>query len=401
MGLLFTQCKKENNQPPVDTVDFNCSDQPTVCELTADNGNFAIQVFKQINSEEPSDKNIFISPFSMSTALTMTANGAASQTLTDMRNTLKISNLEMMSVNDSYKTLLEILPNLDPDTKLKLANSIWPQIDYPVLQNFLDINSNNFKSEVIPVDFKETGAVIDQANAWVEDKTDGLIKETLTQLPSDVVMLLINAIYFKGTWLTKFDPDKTHKADFFAPSGQVEVNMMHIPESNFPYFSNDIFQAIDLPYGDSIFSMSIFLPKQGHNVDEVIDDFSVSTWNQWLAAFETQATELFLPRFKLEYRTELSRVLSQMGMSIAFSDLADFSNITSGGSVKIDSVIHKSFVEVNEEGTEAAAVTVVIVGETSANLSPVVNVNRPFVFVIRDNKTNSILFMGKVMNPTI
>lgn len=401
LGLLFTQCKKENNQPPVDTVDFSCSDQPTVCELTSDNGNFAIEVFKQINSEEPSDKNIFISPFSMSTALTMTTNGAADQTLEKMRNTLKINNLEMGSVNNSYKTLLATLPNLDANTKLLLANSIWPQQDYPVLPSFLQTNSDYFNSEVVPVDFKQSDVVVGKVNQWVSDKTNGLIPQTLDQLSPETVMLLINAIYFKGAWKTIFKEEDTHTADFNAPSGTVQVDMMHLEENDFPYFENTLFQAVDLPYGDSIFSMTVFLPKENYTANDIITSMTPSVYNQWLGALQTQAVQLYLPKFKLEYELKMKRVLSDMGMEVAFTDAANFSNMIDDDGIQIDEVIHKAVVEVNEKGTEAAAVTVVQIIDTSVHINPVVNVNKPFVFVIRDNKTNSILFMGKVMNPTI
>ncbi|MCE7924700.1 MAG: serpin family protein [Haliscomenobacteraceae bacterium CHB4] len=395
-GFSISQCKKENNLPAA--VDFTCAEQPLVCDLTAANGNFAIEVFKQINSEEPAEKNIFISPFSISTALTMTVNGAANQTLADMQNTLKIASLGMKDVNASYKTLLQTLPNLDPDTKIKLANSIWHQLNYSVLPGFLTANSTYFNSDVKGVEFKDP-AVIGKVNMWIEDNTDGLIKDALSELDPNTVMLLINAIYFKGTWRTEFKPDSTQKADFFTAGGPVQVDMMHIQESKFPYFSNDLFQAIDLPYGDSIYSMSVFLPKEGHDVGEIVAALNAGSWGQWLDAFQTRSVQLYLPKFKLEYDKKLKRTLTDMGMGIAFSDAADFSSMINGGGVKIDDVIHKAFIEVNEKGTEAAAVTIVSMIEISVPFVPTVNVNRPFLFVIRDNKTNSILFMGKMMAP--
>ena len=395
---ILLQCKKSDDEKPKQNpAEFSCEDSPVTCDLTASNGLFAIDLFKKMQEEEP-DGNIFISPFSISTALTMTANGANGPTLDAMRNSLRITGLSMASVNDSYQQLLEVLPALDPLTKLKLANSIWPKKDYPVLPSFLSLNADYFNSEVIPVDFKDP-AVIQQVNDWVENNTDGLIKETLQELPADVVMLLINAIYFKGAWKTEFDPENTHQAEFYAPNDTVTVDMMHIPVNDFAYFQTDLFQAIDLPYGDSIFSMSIFLPNAGHEVSEVIAELTPANWDLWISSFQTKPVELFLPKFKLEYEKKLKRTLSGMGMEVAFSDLADFTNMIDGGGVKIDEVIHKAFVEVNEQGTEAAAVTVVVIIENSASITPTVNVNRPFLFVIRDNKTNSILFMGKVLNP--
>lgn len=399
LPLIFIQCEKENINLP-EGVDFTCADAPTVCDLTAANGDFAIAFFKQLNSEEESDKNIFVSPFSISTALSMTTNGAAGQTLDDMRNALKIGELPMAQVNTDYKTLLEVLPKLDPQTKLKLAQSIWPQTDYPVLNEFLKLNESYYASEVHPIDFRaDLHGAIEKVNLWVSDNTDGLIEDALSELPGNVVMLLINAIYFKGTWKAKFDPELTSPMPFFAPGGATEVDMMHLPEGSFPYFENDLFQAVDLPYSDSIFSMTVFLPKEGKDVEAVISELSPENYELWLSKFSNQNLDLYLPKFKMEYGAKLKRTLSDMGMGLAFSDAADFSKMIDGGGVKIDDVIHKAFVEVNEEGTEAAAVTVVVIIETSAQFPTLFKADHPFFFVIRDNKTNSILFMGKVMNP--
>ena len=176
--------------------------------------------------------------------------------------TLKVLGLKELSVlNGGLKGWTTAgLPQNNQAVKVA-ASSFQPQIDYPVLQSFLDLNTEYYNSEVIPVDFKDSG-VIPQVNAWVENNTDGLIKETLKELPPGVVMLLINAIYFKGAWKTEFDPENTHAADFYTPNDTITVDMMHIPENDFPYFANDLFQAIDLPYGDSIFSMSVFLPPK-------------------------------------------------------------------------------------------------------------------------------------------
>ncbi|MBK8563398.1 MAG: serpin family protein [Saprospiraceae bacterium] len=380
---------------------FSCADHPSACEIAAVNGLFALDLFKQVNREEPADNNIFISPFSISTALTMTANGASRQTLADMLNTLKFSDMDMDSINACYKTLLKTLPSLDPATKLKIANSIWPQAGGTVQPAFLKTNSNNFSSEIVPVDFRHSAAVVEQVNGWIEDKTEGLIKQALGELPDGMEMLLINAIYFKGAWKVQFDPKNTHKANFQTTKGLQEVDMMHVPLATFPYFSNEVFQAVDLPYGNGNFSMSIFLPNIGHDVEEVIANMDSSTWKTWLPAFQPQELRLFMPKFKLEYGTMLRETLSGMGMASAFSPGANFTNMIKTGTC-IGDVLHKAFVEVNEEGTEAAAVTIVLMVTDSAKEEdpiPTVYVNRPFVFVIRDNKTNSILFIGKVMNP--
>jgi serpin B len=400
LSIVCLQCEKTDTPPnPTPPIDFDCADHPSVCELTSANGHFAIDLFKTINEQEPEDANIFISPFSISTALAMTLNGATGQTFTDMQTALRTGSISLPQLNEAYQTLLEVLPQLDPATRLKIANSIWHQNDYPVLPAFLTTNTDYYASEVLPVDFRDAG-IVDDVNAWIENNTDGLITDALSELPPSVVMLLINAIYFKGSWQTEFEPEDTQVADFASPTGTVEVDMMHLQEASFRYTSNELFQAIDLPYGDSIYSMSIFLPREGHNLDEVISEFSPANWEDWQAQMVPNDIELFLPKFKLEYEIKLKSILSGMGMENAFSDRADFSQMIDGGGVKIDNVIHKAFVEVNEEGTEAAAVTIVVIVETSVPLIPVFRADRPFVFVIHDNKTKSILFMGKVVDPS-
>lgn len=399
--VLCFQCEKSTPDPIITPpIEFSCQDDPQVCELATANGNFAIDLFKNVIQEEQSGSNIFISPFSISTALHMTLNGAAGQTLQDMHTTLRTNDLDVTQLNTAFQKLLDVLPQLDRGTQLQLANSIWPQVGYPVLSSFLETNESKYNSEVVPVNFADAPAVIQQVNNWVSDHTNGLIEETLTELPSNVVMLLINAIYFKASWQKAFDPAETRLATFYSPQGELEAPMMHQAEVEHPYFETEYMQAVDLSYGDSIFSMSVFLPKSDYTVDDIIANLNATRWNDWLASFQTQQIELFLPKFKLEYEIKLKKNLSIMGMANAFSGAADFSQMIDGGGVKIDDVIHKSFVEVNEEGTEAAAVTVVVIVETSVPLHPIVNANRPFLFVIRDKATNSILFMGRLNDPT-
>lgn len=394
------QCEKTDTPPDTTpTLDFACEDHPTVCELTAANGHFAIDLFKTINTQETEDANIFISPFSIATALSMTANGANGATLTEMQEALRTGTLSMQDLNEAYQILLEVLPQLDPATRLKIANSIWHQQDYPVLPAFLQTNTDYFASEVIAADFRDD-AIIGEVNAWIENNTEGLITDALTSLPSNVVMLLINAIYFQGSWQTEFDPENTQAADFAAPGGPVSVEMMHLPEATFRYTENESFQAIDLPYGDSVYAMSVFLPKEGVNIDEVINQLTPANWLSWQEQMVPSEVELFLPKFAMEYEIKLKSTLQLMGMEAAFSDRADFSQMIDGGGVKVDEVIHKAFVEVNEEGTEAAAVTVVVIVETSVPLIPQFRADRPFFFVIHDYKTKSIQFMGKVQDPT-
>jgi serpin B len=394
------QCEKTDTPPtPSPPIEFACADQPTVCEVTAANGHFAIDLLKTINAGEEENANLFISPFSISTALSMTMNGANGETLSEMQDALRTGAITLDDLNDAYRVLLEVLPQLDPATRVKIANSIWHLPDYPVLPSFLAINTEYYASEVIAANLRDA-AVVEEINAWIEENTEGLITDALDQLPSNVVMLLINAIYFQGSWQTEFDADNTQMADFTTPDGTVSIDLMHLPKANFRYAENALFQSIYLPYGDSIYAMSVFLPKEGHTTDEIINELSPDNWQAWQTAMIPTDVELFLPKFEIEYEIKLKQVLRLMGMDRPFTDRADFSQMVDGGGVQIDDVIHKAFVKVNEEGTEAAAVTVVVIVETSAPLLPSFRADRPFVFVIHDNKTGSMLFMGEMNDPS-
>jgi serpin B len=401
LGLLsWSACEKDIPDPPDPTVNFSCTETPDACALSTANGHFAIDLWQQLTADEAADQNIFISPFSISTALTMTLNGADGDTYEQMQTVLRTEIFTREVRNEAFQTLLTTLPYLDPHVQLELANSIWPREDYPVRAAFLQENETYFNSEVIPISFADMPAVISQVNNWIADKTNGLIEDALTELPSNVVMLLINAIYFQGDWQVAFDPEDTYPAEFQSAAGPQNVDMMHLPEVSMPYFETDRFQAVDLAYGDSIFSMSVFVPKPGYDVHDISAQLTAENWATWTSSFVPTDIELSIPKFKMEYEVKLKKSLVTMGMGTAFSDAADFSKLVEGGGVKIDEVIHKAFVEVNEAGTEAAAVTVVIIVETSVPQIPVVKADRPFLFVIRDNQTNSILFMGRLSDPS-
>jgi serine protease inhibitor len=396
--LLFTQCTSEPAVNLPTELDFDCADNAAVCTLTNDNNQFGFDIFRKLHEEEPDD-NIFISPLSISTALSMTLNGAKGQTFADMKNAMQIPDWDIAQLNEAYKLLLEVLPQLDNDVKMELANSIWYRTGFNVRQDFLDVNSSYYGSQVQDLDFSNPTAK-DIINAWVNENTHGKIESIVDQIGGDVVMYLINAIYFKGAWLHEFDPDNTSEQPFYLADGsQVMVDMMSYGQTTLPFFQTENFMAADLAYGDSIFSMSIFLPKGNYPIGELVNDLESADWNTWVQNFED--TEMFfsMPKFKMEYEKKLNRPLSDLGMSVAFTDFADFSGINGTGGLRIDEVRHKSFVEVNEEGTEAAAVTSVVIVETSVPLIPDFRADKPFLFVIRDKKTNSVLFIGKMMNP--
>jgi serine protease inhibitor len=395
-------------------ITFSCGEHitgpedPAQRDLTAlekrivESGNeFGLKLFRELNKDEAGE-NMFISPLSVSYALGMTLNGAAGQTREAMEQTLELQGLSVDEINRSYKSLMELLTTLDPKVVFEIANSIWYREGFHVEQDFIDVNTEYFDAVVRALDFGNPSAV-DIINGWASEKTHGLIDEVIEEISRATVMFLINALYFKGAWLYEFDPDDTEPEPFYLNDGtQTEVPMMR-QRSEFHYYANDRFQAIDLPYGNEKYSMTVFLPKTGVPVDELISQINDQTWSSWISAFPSDKEEvnLFLPKFTIEYDTSLKDVLVALGMGIAFDpNVSDFTNINRAGGLFISDVTHFTFVSVDEEGTEAAAVTVVIIDRTSAGGPPVMRVDRPFFFVIRENHNDTILFMGKVENPS-
>lgn len=368
--------------------------KPEEIKLTTANNHFGFKLFKEIVLEEQ-DKNVFISPLSVSMALGMTYNGAAGTTEEAMRNTLEYGDLTQQEINESYRYLSAMLANLDPMAKFQIANSIWYKLGFHVEKEFIDINRTYFDAEVTELNFYDPNAKT-TINNWVNQKTNGKIPEIIDRISPLHVMFLINAIYFKGTWKYEFDPDDTQNGLFTLPDSSKKPCRMMMQENTFQYFHNEYFQAIDLPYGDSGFSMTIFLPNPGVHIDNFIAQINDENLSDWIDSFDETEIYLSMPKFKLEYDLKLNDVLKALGMEIAFYFRADFTKIRKSGGIWIDYVKHKTFIDVNEEGTEAAAATVVALIERGP-LS--MTVNRPFVFVIREKFSNTILFMGKIVEP--
>ena len=398
--LLFTQCNKEDTiKDPAPVAGLDCENNAEACQVSGANTEFGFNLFRELHEDAP-DKNVFISPLSVATALSMAVNGAEGQTRADMMATLEQNGLSLDQVNEGYRQLITLLPVLDPEVQLLLANSIWYRQGFPAKDAFLATNRDYYDSEVAELNFADPQARV-TINNWVNDNTNGLIESIVDgPIASNVVMYLINAVYFKGTWRHPFDPEFTAPAQFQLENGTTtEVEMMNYGQGFLPYFENDMFQAIDLAYADSAFTMSVFLPKPGYSVDDVIGQMNNANWQQWTQSFVYQELFFHFPKFKMKYEESLVKVLTDMGMGLAFAPgLADFTGIADAA-LNIDEVKHKAVIEVNEEGSEAAAVTSVVIVETSLPLIPMMFVDKPFVFAIRDAQSNGILFIGKMMNP--
>ena len=366
------------------------------------NTKFGFNLFNDIRKTEQ-NKNIFISPFSISIALAMTLNGASGETEQAMTNALQLQGLDSEAINAGYAGLRHNLQTSDPKVILTIANSLWARQDVPFKQDFLQRNTQFFGAEVSTLDFTDPNTLT-TINQWVDTNTNGKISKILDEINPDAVLFLINAIYFKGSWQTEFDPSRTRDGTFhLATGGEKQVPMM-TRTGDYPYYENyeDNFQAISLPYGDGRISMYIFLPYRESDLNTFLNSLNTENWENWISQFREQEVFLSMPKFKLEYEKTLNNPLQSLGMGIAFAPGgADFSRMADleslGRNLYIGEVLHKSIVEVNEEGTEAAAVTSVGVRVTSA--PPAFIADRPFFFAIRDNETKTVLFLGIVVDP--
>jgi len=372
-------------------------------EIIASGNSFGFKLLQTVNSSDK-DSNVFISPLSVSMALGMTLNGAHGATHDSMCNTLGLNGMTQEGINENFKSLMALLAGLDSKVIFQIANSIWYRQGFQVEQEFVTTNKTYFDAEVTGLDFSLPTAS-QTMNAWVDEKTNGKIQKIVPDHIDPLTrMYLINAIYFKGTWTYQFDSTKTKDTTFILSGGnQTTCRMMHI-DGEFDYAENDRYQAVDLPYGDGSFSMTVLLPKTGADINSFIDELTKNSWQSLASDREKTEGDVYLPKFKLEYGKSLNDALRAMGMESAFDpQLADFTKINKDGGLCITDVEHKTFVSVDEEGTEAAAATSVEIGYTSV-LQPqrfFMCVNHPFLFVIRDHHSQGLLFVGKIIRPRL
>ncbi|AYL99626.1 serpin family protein [Mucilaginibacter celer] len=394
--LAISACKKGNepiNKGKGKDLVLSATEQQQVGPGNA----FTLKLFKANASETDNDKNLMLSPLSVSFALGMTSNGAAGQTLTDINSTLGFDGFTQDEVNSYHHNLITNLPQLDPNTSLKIANSIWYANDFTPLPAFLKTNTDFYNAEVKALDFKNKTASANTINKWVSQQTNNKIPKIINEIPDNVKMYLINAIYFKSAWKTRFDAAKTYKAPFkLADNSTVQADFM-TTKLDFNNAYDNGTNVMELPYSNSKYSMVLIMPDE--DVKSYAATLNQTKWDLLMGKLAANKADVTIPKFKFSYEITLNDILKSMGMGIAFSDLADFTRINAAGGLSITEVKHKTYIDVNEEGTEAAAVTSVGVGVTSAG--PTNFFNKPFIFAIREMKTGLILFVGIVNNPTL
>jgi serpin B len=387
---------------PAPTIDLNAQVNPKLLEA---NSNFGFRLFSQLVEQDP-NQNIFMSPLSIAMALDMTYNGAEGQTSTDMADTLSIGEMSLEEVNAANLALRNYLSRTSSEVELAIANSLWAREGIDFKAEFLDRNRQYYGAEVTSLDFDDPGAP-EAINQWVSDNTNGKINKIADRVDPNMVLFLINAIYFNGQWTIEFDEELTHDGTFYLSDGSEKQHPMMRQSGDYQYLENDSFQAVSLPYGEGEMSMYLFLPKEGSSLDDFLSTLDAQTWGSWLGQFSQREGGILLPKFKVEYETELVDSLKLLGMEVAFdSDRANFDGMHNTiTDLYISEVKHKAFIEVNEVGTEAAAVTSVGVGVTSiqpdqpARFSFVAD--HSFFYAIRDNYTGSVVFMGTLVNPEV
>lgn len=370
-------------------------------EMVQSDQQFAFDFFAHVFEEEAldDDKDFMVSPLSLSMALSMTRNGAAGETEKAIQRTLQMGNYTGEEINSYYKKLKEALLKTDPTTKLSIANAIFANKRVVVHADFLKNNQSYYDATVQSVDFSDS-ATAGLINNWASDQTNGLIKKVIDRTDAFDLMYLLNALYFKGIWATQFDAKNTIDKPFIREDGTtIQVEMMW-QESRFLYAEDQFLQMVQLPYGNKAFSMMVLLPKEGTLTDIVSVARESNYWHGLKSAMREAVVDLSLPKFKTEYSKKLNDVLTNMGMEIAFTDGADFTGITDIPA-KISFVKQDTYISTDESGTEAAAVTTVVMELTSMPAPPkkvIFNAERPFIYIIQENSTGAILFMGAVKN---
>ena len=392
--LVMSACRESTapNPPETPLTALPRALSASETKIVAASNEFAFDLFRTGNVDQHKS-NVFISPLSASMALGMTANGANGTTYDEMRAALRLTGTTREDVNGGYQSLIALLKGLDPGTQFSIANSIWYEQTFPFNASFLDESKQYFDARVEALDFRSPSAVT-TINSWVSEQTNGKIPGILNSIDSAEVMFLVNAIYFKGIWQKQFDKSRTVDAAFHVADGTTATVPMMARASGVQSAFTPEYWAVDLPYGNSAFTMTVVLPNQNTDIDTFAESFDQTKWNALVGSLHDSDVEVFLPRFRMQWQRPLNDDLKSLGMRLAF-DNADFTRMSPlGASLIITQVLQKTFVDVDEEGTVAAAATVVGVGLTSAPAA--FRADRPFMVVIRERFSGTILFIGKI-----
>ncbi len=388
--VVASSCNDESTELPAPVIRDLSVDES---EIVSSTNNFAFDLMAEIEGETPNE-NYFISSFSISTALSMVMNGASEDSQEGFIQTLGLSGMPPEDINVSYRSLVEYIYGLDPSVTLNVANSNWYSNEYTIENDFATTLSTYYDAEVFERDFGSS-ATLDALNGWVEDETNGKIKNVLDVINPEDVMFLINAIYFKARWTSQFDANATTDLPFSLANGEaVDVPTMVAEVKHWRSYDHTLgAEVIEIPYGNESYAFTIIMPDDPSEIDGLVSRIDVNSLHEVLADSATLFRDLYLPKFQMDFKADLLDILVNMGMPLTGLDNL-FEEILP---LAISKVIHQSFLEVNEEGSEAAAVTVIGVELTSA--PPATRIDQPFVFLIRERNSGTILFSGKLLDP--
>jgi serpin B len=384
------------------TSDSAAAETTSVSALVAGNTQFTLDLYQRLRK---TPGNLFFSPYSISTVLALTYAGARNDTASQMKRCLHFP--EQGDVHEAFRDLDTALHEAAAKRHiaLRVANALWPQAKYELLEQFLALAREYYAVELTPLDYSKPKKARQHINSWVEDKTERKIKDLIGPGALDELtrLVLTNAIYFKGTWLEQFEPRETEKEPFWiTDSERIRTPLMR-QTNKFGYAENDELQVLQLPYAGGELAMFVLLPRKRQGLADVERALTVTQLNRWTADLRQREVDVLLPRFRMDLRCRLGVALESLGMVNAFDrGVADFSGMDGRkGWLYVDEVIHQAFVNVNEEGTEAAAATAVVMMRSLAMPSPTptFRADHPFLFLIRDERTESILFLGRVVRP--
>ncbi|HBK72464.1 MAG TPA: hypothetical protein DDZ39_12565 [Flavobacteriaceae bacterium] len=389
--IVFMSCNTDS-----DETEHSFKSIPKSEKIIKANNKFAFSIFKKIAKEE-AEANYMISPVSASLALGMVHNGAKNETLNAFNHVFNYGDASLNEINTVNQSIINHLTENTLGSTFNIANSLWIDNNFQVKEDFIKRNKLFYNAEVQNIDFKNPNSV-NIINDWVSDKTQEKIPTIIENIPSNMVMYAINALYFKSDWKYTFDPKNTTLKPFYINKNSTkEVEMMNMTQ-DLLYLKNDLFSSILLPYKNDKYNMVILLPNVDKSIKELVLVMNENHWSEWLNQYTKETVSLSMPKFSFSYKKMFNKALQNLGLEIAFTDQADFSGI-SNTATQISFVLQKTYIEVNEQGTEAAAVTAVGVGTTSIGLENIFTLNRPFLFLITEKTTQAVSFIGKVGSP--
>jgi serine protease inhibitor len=378
-------------------VDFGKDDYK---KMVSFNNQLGLELLSSV--EANGDGNTFISPTSLFMALSMVYNGAEGVTKEEIAKVLHAEGMDVKDLNKANASLMSKLHSDSKQIQLNVANSIWLNENFHFQNDFAGNNRDYFNAKIQEIDINDSQSP-KMINDWVEKATNDKIKELVgSPLDSDLVAMILNAIYFKGNWTHEFDKKQTEKRTFYLEDGTTKEVPLMVLNNKLDYLETENFQAVSLPYGDEEMSMKVFLPKENSSLDNFEKKLTIDNWKKWNSEFQEKEGTVILPKFKLEYEILLNDTLKKLGMTTAFDKGANFSKmIEEKKPLRISKVKQKTFIEVNEEGTEAAGATSVEIVKESASLDEPfqMEINRPFFIAITDHETGTILFIGSIWNP--